>query len=278
MSAIGVHFTISKGFTYAAKTILEIGGDPFQFFCRNPRGSQIRQYKEKDLQQFQEIRRRHQMGPFLAHAPYTINLASINEDISTFSRNAVKEDLLRMEAIGIESFNLHPGNTVNSDLKTGLSRIISNLNMAMEGTSSIRVLLETMSGKGNEAGFRFEQLAQIIDSLEQKERGGVCIDLCHVYSSGYDIDGQLEQTMEQFDHCIGLSKIKAIHLNDSMFPLGSRKDRHAPMGCGCIGIEATQRFLLHPAIRPVPLYLETPLDDKGHQKEIAAVRRLITGN
>lgn len=271
---LGVHFTISKGFAYAARTVSEMGAGTFQFFCRNPRGSKIKNYDEKDVSLFQKIRKENNMGPFMAHAPYTINLASAKEETSEFAREAVKEDLKRMEKLGIEYFNLHPGSHVGSGIKTGTANIIKNLNTAMEGIESITVLLETMSGKGSEVGFRFEQLREIIDGIELKDRVGVCMDLCHVFAAGYDITGGFDGVLECFDKAIGIDRLKAVHLNDSMFPMGSGKDRHMPVGEGEIGLNAILNIIAHPAMKNLPFYLETPLDDEGHKNEIQNVLKL----
>lgn len=271
---IGVHFTIAKGFTYAAKTVLAMGGDTFQFFCRNPRGSKIKQYDDKDLESFHQIRKVSGMGPVMAHAPYTINLASDKADIRRFSCDAVTEDIIRMDRVGIEYLNLHPGSYVSSDLTSGIRRISDNLNQAIDHSSKIMVLLETMSGKGTEIGYRFEQLKAVMEQIEAKDRVGVCMDLCHVFASGYDIVNHFDLVLKEFDECIGLEHLKAVHLNDSVYGLGERKDRHLPVGEGKIGMKATLNILNHKSMRLLPFYLETPLDDSGHQNEINTIRHL----
>lgn len=271
---LGVHFTVAKGFAYAARTVSGMGANTFQFFCRNPRGSKIKKYDERDVALFQKIRDEKNMGPFMAHAPYTINLASVKEETSTFARDAVKEDLKRMENLGIEYFNLHPGSHVGSGIETGTANIIKNLNESMEGTQNITVLLETMAGKGSEIGSRFEQLREIIDGIELKDRVGVCMDLCHVFAAGYNITGGFDGVLESFDKAIGISRLKAVHLNDSMFPMGSGKDRHMPVGEGEIGMDAILNIIAHPVMKNLPFYLETPLDDEGHKNEIQNILRL----
>lgn len=272
MLTIGAHITIAKGFTHAAKTALAMGGNTFQFFSRNPRGSSLKNPDPKDLEGFERLR--EGMGPILAHAPYTVNLASPKPATSEFAREAVREDLMRMERAGIELFNTHPGSHVGCTPEEGIRNIIENLNDAMESSSQITLLLETMSGKGNEVGYRFEQLRQIMDGLKQRERVGVCMDLCHVYSAGYDIVNDLEGVLAEFDRVIGLDRLKAVHLNDSMNPFHSRKDRHAPIGEGSIGLDAAIGVITHPLLRHLPYYLETPLDEEGHKEEISRIRRL----
>ncbi len=273
MYKIGVHFTIAKGFTYAIETVFGLGGNTFQFFSRNPRGSSVKVYDEKDIEKFRRFREEHRFGPLMAHAPYTINMAGVNEDILSFSREAVKDDMIRMEKLGIEYYNLHPGNHMGAGEEAGIVRIAEGLNRAIDGNQRLTVLLETMSGKGSEIGWRFEQLRNIMDRVECGSKIGVCMDLCHMFSSGYDIVNETERVFREFDGIIGLEKLKAVHLNDSANPFGSRKDNHAPIGEGRMGKEATVKIMGHPAVRRLPFYLETPLDDEGHRLEIAMLRK-----
>ncbi|MFT3950975.1 MAG: deoxyribonuclease IV [Oscillospiraceae bacterium] len=278
MQNIGLHFTIAKGFSYAAKTVSELGGNTFQFFSRNPRGSRIKIYDENDLACFQEFRKTHQFGPIMAHAPYTINLASLDKNICTFSREVVETDIRRMSAIGAEYFNLHPGNHMGNGAEEGIAQIIRGLNQCLDGDVRITVLLETMSGKGSEVGYRFEQLCQIMDGLKYGEKVGVCMDLCHMFSSGYDIVHELDDVLCSFDKIIGLEKLKAIHLNDSKHELGSKKDSHAPIGEGYIGLDSVVRIMNHPCIKDLPFFLETPLDDEGHKREISMLKKALSRN
>ncbi|MFT4144789.1 MAG: deoxyribonuclease IV [Mobilitalea sp.] len=272
MQNIGVHFTIAKGFTYAAKTVYELGGSTFQFFSRNPRGSKAKVYLEKDIEQFQKLRKEYRLGPIMAHAPYTINLASTNESLRMFSRDVVKDDIIRMEDLGIEYYNLHPGNHLGEGKAEGISQIIIGLNEAITEDQGITVLLETMSGKGSEIGSCFEQLRQIIDGIVYDSKVGVCMDLCHMFSSGYDIVNHLDDVLYEFDKIIGIKRLKAVHLNDSKNGFNSRKDNHAPIGEGQIGLEATLRIMRHPQLCKLPFYLETPLDDEGHKQEILMLK------
>ncbi len=277
MYILGAHISIAKGFAHAAKTTVGMGGNTFQFFSRNPRGSSVKAFQDKDLREFQQIRREAGLGPILAHAPYTMNLAGTDPKVYEFALQVVAEDIRRMDEIGIEYFNLHPGSHVGAGAEQGIAKIIHGLNQAITGKESIMVLLETMSGKGSEVGYRFEELRQIIDGMEHPERLGVCMDLCHVFAAGYDIVGNIGRVLEEFDQIIGLERLKTIHLNDSMMAFDSRKDRHATIGQGEIGLEAILRVMRHPAIKRLPFYLETPLEVEGHQEEIAMLRQLLDG-
>lgn len=276
MQNIGLHFTIAKGFYYAAKTVCDLGGGTFQFFSRNPRGSSVKVYDEKDLARFQEFKKTHQFGPIMAHAPYTINLANPDKNISQFSRDVVKTDIMRMAKIGVEYFNLHPGNHMGRGIEEGIEQIISGLNYSLSEDYDITVLLETMSGKGSEIGYRFEHLRQIIDGLRSTARVGICMDLCHMFSAGYDIRDQLDDVLFKFDNIIGLERLKAIHLNDSKNEFNSRKDNHAPIGEGYIGLDSMIHIMNHPHMKDLPFYLETPLDDEGHKKEINMLKEALS--
>lgn len=273
LNTIGLHFTISKGFAYAAKTVHSLGGDTFQFFSRNPRGGQAKKYDLEDIELFHKIKADNNMGPILAHAPYTINFASDKESVLSFSKGAVKEDILRMDAVGIEYFNLHPGSHVGSGIEEGIDKIVSGLDECITDDSKITILLETMSGQGSEIGFTFEQLQTIISRVKHPERLGVCMDLCHVFAAGYNVAQDFDGVLNKFDETIGLEKLKTIHLNDSMHEFNSRKDRHEAIGKGEIGLEAIKYIMSHPKVNKLPFYLETRLDDEGHKEEIAMLRK-----
>lgn len=276
MIIIGPHISIAKGFTNAAKTAVNIGANTFQFFSRNPRGGNAKEYDKNDIEKFKEIREENQIGPLLAHAPYTMNLGGNKDEVYEFAKRVIKEDIQRMDSLGVEYLCFHPGSHVGGGIEFGIDRIVQGLNEAITGNENITILLETMSGKGTEIGYKFEQLKQIIDKVDYKEKIGVCLDTCHIFSAGYDIVNNLEQVLEQFDEIIGLDKLKAIHLNDSMMPFGAKKDRHAVIGEGEIGLEAIIRFMSHPKISHLPFFLETPLEDEGHKKEIEMLRDILT--
>lgn len=272
MLIIGPHMSIAKGFAKTAENVLKMDANTFQFFSRNPRGSNYKSLIQKDIDQFQFLRKSYHFGPIQAHAPYTMNLASPNEDVYTFAKTVIKEDLVRMDVLGIEYFCLHPGNHLGSGVETGIERIITGLNESIQGNEHITILLETMPGKGTEIGFEFSHLKSILEGVHHTHKMGICMDLCHVFSAGYDIKYDLENVLDAFHTTIGLDKLKSIHLNDSMMPFGDRKDRHQVIGKGYIGLDAVMHIMEHPAIKGLPFYIETPLEDEGHKKEIKLLR------
>ena len=275
MIVIGPHISIAKGFSKAAQSAVDMGANTFQFFSRNPRGGNAKAFDERDIMKFQEIRKDNKFGPLLAHAPYTMNLAGVKEEVYEFGRKVIKEDIQRMDLLGIEFLCFHPGSHVGSGVEVGIDKIASALNEAITGNENITVLLETMSGKGSEIGFTFEQIREIIDKVEHDEKIGVCLDTCHIFSAGYDIVNDLDSVIDKFDKIIGLERLKAVHLNDSMMPFKSKKDRHACIGEGEIGLDAIIRFITHPTLKHLPFYLETPLEDEGHKREILMIKDIV---
>lgn len=275
MIVIGPHISISKGFAKAAETAVNIGANTFQFFSRNPRGGNAKAFDEKDIMKFQQIRKDNEFGPLLVHAPYTMNLAGVKEEVYEFGRMVIKQDIQRMDSLGIEYMCFHPGSHVGSGIDAGIDKISNALNEAITGNENITVLLETMSGKGTEIGFSFDQVKAIMDKVEHNEKLGVCLDTCHVFSAGYDIVNDLESVLDEFDRTIGLDKLKAVHLNDSMMPFGAKKDRHACIGEGEIGLDAIITFITHPKLKHLPFFLETPLEDEGHKREIKMIKDII---
>ena len=275
MIVIGPHISIAKGFSKAAQSAVDMGANTFQFFSRNPRGGNAKAFDEKDIMKFQEIRKDNNFGPLLAHAPYTMNLAGVKEEVYEFGRKVIKEDIQRMDSLGIEFMCFHPGSHVGSGVEVGIDKIASALNEAITGKENITILLETMSGKGSEIGFTFEQIREIIDKVEHDEKIGVCLDTCHIFSAGYDIVNDLDSVIDKFDKIIGLERLKAVHLNDSMMPFESKKDRHACIGEGEIGLDAIIRFITHPKLNHLPFYLETPLEYEGHKREILMIKDIV---
>lgn len=272
MFTIGAHVSIAKGFKKAAQISVDIGANTFQFFSRNPRGGNAKEFNEKDMAAFQKIREENNFGKLLAHAPYTMNLAATNEDTYEFAKMVIREDVKRMDSIGVEYICFHPGSHVGGGVEEGTRKIIEGLNQAITGDENITVLLETMSGKGTEIGRSFEEIRAIIDGVEHNERIGVCMDTCHIFSAGYDIVNDLDGVLDEFDRVIGLDRLKTIHLNDSMMPFGKNKDRHAGIGEGEIGMKALLEVVNHPKLRDIPFFLETPYDDEGHGREIAMLK------
>lgn len=272
MITIGAHMSIAGGLVKTAEATRKIGADTMQIFSRNPRGSGYRDPSPEEEEIFRRIRKEASLGPVLAHAPYTMNLASAQEKVSEFARMVIREDVARMDRLGIELLVFHPGSHTGIGTEAGIRNIIQGLNEALTGRERITVLLETMSGKGTEIGARFEELKVIREGVKYPERIGVCLDTCHVFAAGYDIVNDLEGVLGEFDRVLGLEQLRAVHLNDSQMPFGSRKDRHAVIGGGEIGEKALRAVLRHPILRKLPFYLETPLDDAGHGEEIRRLR------
>ncbi len=266
---IGCHISIAKGFEKAGETAVQIGGNTFQFFTRNPRGGNAKALDEKDIQALKTLMEKHAFGPLLAHAPYTLNMASNKPEVRAFAEEAFREDLDRLEKIPCSLYNFHPGSHLKDGVDRGISRIVEILNRVLTGKESTLVLLEGMSGKGSEVGSKFEELRDIIDGVDQKHLMGVCLDTCHLYSAGYDIVNDLEGVIDAFDQIVGLNRLRAIHLNDSKMPFDSRKDRHEKVGQGTIGKEALLRLVSHPKLKHLPFFLETPNELEGYASEIA---------
>lgn len=278
MLTIGCHMSVAKGFEKMGLTAVKIGANTLQFFTRNPRGSKAKELDQKDIAAFRLLMNEHHFGKILAHAPYTLNSASSNGHTREFALETLRDDLIRMESLPGNYYNFHPGSHVGSGVQTGIDLISDALNQILFPNQSTIVLLETMAGKGSEIGGSFQELRRIIDGVELQEKLGICLDTCHVSDGGYDIAGRLDQVLEEFDHVIGLSRLKAVHLNDSLNPLGSHKDRHANIGKGTLGLEAFERMINHPVLRDLPFYLETPNDDDGHGEEIALLKSLYHGS
>nr|WP_314465734.1 deoxyribonuclease IV [uncultured Clostridium sp.] len=272
MLTIGCHLSSSKGFLAMGKEAVKIGADTFQFFSRNPRGTKAKKIDPEDIGRFLSFAEEHGINRILAHAPYTLNACSADEGLRTLARDTMKDDLERMEYIPGNCYNFHPGSHTGQGTEAGIHYISLMLNQILEPDQNTTVLLETMSGKGSEVGKTFEELREILDGVQQKECMGVCLDTCHVWDAGYDIAGDLDGVLHEFDRIIGLSNLKAIHLNDSLNPLGSHKDRHAAIGEGMIGFDALKRIVEHPSLKNLPFYLETPNDLPGYAKEIAMMR------
>lgn len=276
MFYIGCHLSCSKGFTAMERDAERIGATTFQFFTRNPRGSSVKALDLEDIREFLKRKEEKGLGTLVAHAPYTLNACSADEKVREFARNTMADDLERLEHTPENVYNFHPGSHVKQGTETGIRLIAETLNAILKPEQSTIVLLETMAGKGSEVGSRFEELREILDRVELSEKMGVCLDTCHVWDGGYDIAGDLDGVLTEFDRIVGLSRLKAVHLNDSMNPLGARKDRHARIGEGHIGLDALVRVVNHPALRDLPFCLETPNDLEGYKREIGLLRSLRT--
>ena len=274
MLTIGCHLSSAKGYEAMAKEAEKIQANTFQFFTRNPRGGNAKEIKEEDVRAYGERARKQGITQILAHAPYTLNACSEKESVRDFAFRAMKEDMERMEYTPGNCYNFHPGSHVGQGVETGITLISELLNEILTPSQTTTVLLETMAGKGSEVGRNFEELREILDRVTLSEKMGVCLDTCHVYDGGYDIVGDLDGVLTEFDRVIGLDKLKAIHLNDSMYGFESHKDRHARIGEGKIGLEAITRIINHPALRHLPFYLETPNDLEGYAREISMLREV----
>ncbi len=273
MLHIGCHLSASKGYLAMGKDALKINADTFQFFTRNPRGGKAKEIKDSDVTAFLQLAEEHDFATILAHAPYTMNPCSADAGVRGFSREMMEDDLRRMEYFPGNCYNFHPGSHVGQGVDKGIELIVEQLNTVLTPEQHTTVLLETMAGKGSEVGGRFEELRRIIDGVHLQDKMGVCLDTCHVYDAGYDIVNDLDGVLDEFDSIIGLERLKAIHLNDSMNPMGSHKDRHAKIGEGSIGLEAMVRIINHPKLQHVFFILETPHDDlAGYGEEIALLR------
>ena len=274
MLYIGCHLSSSKGFAAMGRQALEMGANTFQFFTRNPRGSRAKDLDEADAAALRDLLSERGFGPIVAHAPYTLNLCGAEEKNRAFARETMADDLRRLEHLPGQLYNFHPGSHVGQGIETGIDLIAEGLNAILRPDQSTTVLLETMVGKGSEVGGRFQELRAILDRVELSDKMGICLDTCHVSDAGYDIVGNLDGVLTEFDRVIGLEKLKVIHLNDSKNPPGSRKDRHACLGEGTIGLEALTRIVRHPALKHLPFCLETPNDLPGYAREIALMREL----
>ena len=272
MLYIGNHTSSSKGYAAMGRQIVKNGGNTFAFFTRNPRGGNAKAIDPADVAKFQEIAREHEFGKIVAHAPYTLNACAAKENLRDFARNTFSDDLKRMEATPGNYYNFHPGSHVGQGIEVGIQKIAEVLNAVLTEEQTTTVLLETMAGKGSEVGSHFEELRAIMDLVEKRDKLGICLDTCHVWDGGYDIVNNLDGVLTEFDRIIGLDHLKAIHLNDSLKPLGSHKDRHARIGEGQIGLDALVRVIRHPALEGKPFILETPNDDEGWTREIALLR------
>ena len=274
MLTIGCHLSASEGFLAMGKAALSIGANTFLFFTRNPRGSKAKAIDPDDAAAFLALAQANGFGRLVAHAPYTINPCSKTERTREFARMTLADDLKRMEYLPGNYYNFHPGSHTEQGMEVGISQIAETLNAILKPEQHTTVLLETMSGKGSEVGGRFEELREILYRVALNTQMGVCMDTCHISDAGYDIAGDIDGVLTEFDRVIGLERLKAVHINDSMNPLGAHKDRHARIGEGYLGEAAFGRIINHPALRDLPFILETPNDLAGYAREIGRLKEL----
>ena len=273
MIRIGCHLSPSKGLVAMGRDALGIHANTFQFFLRNPRGSKARELDRADASALMDLLRERDMLPIVAHAPYTLNPCAADPRVREFAAMVLGDDLMRMSAFPGNLYNFHPGSHVGQGAEMGVEKTAELLNALLQPDMPATVLIETMAGQGSEIGGTFEQVAEILRRVDLQEKMGVCLDTCHVFAAGYDIVNDLDRVLADFDRQIGLDRLKALHINDSLFPLGSHRDRHAPIGKGCIGLDALLHLVNHPAVSSLPMILETPQDDlSGYAREIALLR------
>ena len=272
MLHIGCHLSTTGGFEAMGKTALSIGADTFAFFTRNPRGMKAKPIDPDDAAALRTILEEHHFAPLVAHAPYTMNACAAKPELRELANTMMKDDLARMEYLPGNLYNFHPGSHVKQGVETGISFIAELLNDVMSPDQHTTILLETMAGKGTEVGRTFEEIRAIIDKVELSDKIGVCLDTCHIWDGGYDVAAHLDDVLAAFDSTIGIDRLKAVHLNDSLNPLAAHKDRHAKIGAGTIGFDALARVTQHPKLRDLPFILETPNDLAGYADEIKRLR------
>lgn len=270
---IGCHLSSAKGFEAMGKTALQIGANTFQFFTRNPRGGKAKAIDEEDAKRLRKLMDENGFSAILAHAPYTLNACSADEKTCEFARFVMEDDLRRMEFLPNNLYNFHPGSHVGQGVEIGIEKIAALLNELLRPEQTTTVLLETMAGKGTEVGRTFEEIKEILDRVALSDKMGVCLDTCHIHDGGYDIVERLDEVVAEFDRTIGLNRLRAIHLNDSMNARGSHKDRHEKIGRGKIGLEALTNVFNHPRLKHLPFFLETPNELDGYAEEIAMLKK-----
>ncbi len=274
MLTLGAHLSASKGYVHMLQTAQSIGANTFQFFTRNPRGGKAKEIDENDIAAFKALAAEAGFGTILAHAPYTLNACAARPEVREFALMTFQDDLRRMELLGNQLYNFHPGSHVGQGEERGVTLISDVLNTVLTEDMTTTVLLETMAGKGSEMGKTFEELRAIIDKTTLSDKLGVCLDTCHVSDGGYDIVNDLDGVLEEFDRIVGIDRLKALHLNDSKNPLGAHKDRHEKIGEGTLGVATFEKIVNHPQLQHLPMFLETPNELDGYAKEITLLKSL----
>jgi len=277
--------SIAGGMDRAPLRGRQVGCDTIQVFTKSNRQWRAKPLSDREVETFKANLQVTGIGPVVAHDCYLVNLAAPRASLWKKSVAAFREETDRAERLGIPYLVTHPGSHAGAGEAEGIRRVAEALNVlqpALARHGGARILLETTAGQGTSLGYRFEQLAAILDRVERADRVGMCLDTCHVFAAGYDIrtaDGY-RKTMRELDACLGLHRVQVIHLNDSLQGLGSRVDRHAHIGDGRLGLEPFRWLLSDPVFRGVPMILETPKDDdfvKADRRNLARLRRLLTG-
>ena len=274
MFRIGCHISAAGGYLAMGKTAEALGANTFAFFTRNPRGGASKALDTDDVAAFLDFAKARDIGALVAHAPYTLNPCAEKDRVREFARQALREDLARMECTPGQCYNFHPGSHVGQGVTVGIEKITEILNESLFPGMRTTVLLETMAGKGSEVGGRFEELRAILDGTALSDKMGVCFDTCHVWDAGYDIVRDLDGVLTEFDRVVGLERIRAVHLNNSKNDIGSHKDRHEKIDEGFLPMDAIRRIITHEALRDLPFILETPNENEGYAREIRLLREL----
>lgn len=275
MIYIGCHLSVTNGYEAMGKTMCEFGGNTFAYFTRNPRGGKSKEIIPEDAKALNQLQKRENFGPLVAHGSYTMNVCSTNPATRANGLDMLTQDIQRMEFFPHNFYNFHPGAHTGQGAEVGIGQIADALNRVLFPEMKTVVLLETMAGKGSEIGGTFEELREIIDRVTLKEKIGVCFDTCHTWDAGYDLVNDFDGVLRHFDDVVCLDRLYAVHFNDSKNPCGSHKDRHEKLGQGHLGMDAMKRIALHPALRGKPFILETPNDDRGYIDEISTVKSWI---
>lgn len=279
---IGSHVSFSdKGLLNAAEEAVSYGSSTFMIYTGAPQNTRRKPIESQYIEEGKAVMDKHGIGEIVVHAPYIINLGSYKEDTFELAVRFLQDEIRRTHYLGVKNIVLHPGAYTEKDPEYGLARISEGLNEVLRGTkdTDVNIALETMAGKGSELGRTFEELARIIDKVEDNGRLTVCMDTCHMHDAGYDVVNDFDGVLEQFDRTVGLERLAVIHLNDSKNPRGAGKDRHAPVGAGWIGFEAMKKIVHHEKLRHLPMILETPWIGKDpnaqrpmYEAEIALLR------
>ena len=276
---IGSHVSMSapEYVLGAVKEAISYGANAFMLYTGAPQNTRRKPMEELRIKEAHEIMKLHgiEKSSMIVHAPYIINLANCAK-AETFELGVdfLAKEIERVKQLEASILVLHPGSHVKQGAEQGIIMIAELLNEILRPQQQTMVLLETMAGKGSEVGRNFTELRSIIDRVELQGKLGVCLDTCHVFDGGYDIVNDLENVLEEFDKIIGLKRLLAVHINDSLNILGSHKDRHAKIGQGNIGLEALSAVTNHPQLKDLPFYLETPNELPGYKVEIALLRSL----
>ena len=273
MLYLGCHLSSTGGNAAMVETARKIGANTFAFFTRNPRGSKAKPEDPADCAKAVDLLKEYGFGKLVAHGAYTMNLCTADPEARNFAKDVLCDDLRRMAALPGNFYNFHPGSHVGQGTEAGIDYICQALKTAMEPDYPVTVLLEGMAGKGSEIGGKFEELRAIIDGVG-KDNIGVCLDTCHLYDAGYDIVGDLDGVLAEFDRIVGLEKLCALHLNDSKNPFSSHKDRHECLGQGSLGLETFRKIVNHPLLKDKPMILETPNELPGYAAEIDILRKM----